>query len=57
MGLFFVSAAHFLRSIMLGSLYSAFMEKMSADVTSHATGKLATAGYSGVHNVTVHVRL
>ena len=57
MGLFFVSAAQFLRGSMLGGHPAAFMEKLPADGTSHATEKPATAGFSGVHNVTIHVRL
>ena len=55
MGLFFVSAAHFLRGSMPSGHPAAFMEKLSADVTS-VTKKSATMGCSGVHNVTVHIR-
>ena len=57
MGLFFVSVAQFLRGSMLGNRNSTFMEKIPADVISHATEKPATMGYSGVHDVTTHVRL
>ena len=54
--LFFVSATQFLRDPMLGNRNSAFMEKMSADVTSHATRNPTTVGYSGIDDVSVHVR-
>ena len=57
MGLFFVSAAQFLRGSMLSGHPAAFREKLSADVTSRATEKPTTAGFSGIHNVTVHIRL
>ena len=57
MGLFFVSAAQFLRGSMLGGHLVAFVEKLSADVTSHASKKPATVGYSGIDDVSVHVRL
>ena len=55
--LFFVSAAQFLRGSMLGGHLAAFVEKLSADVTSHASKKPATVGYSGIDDVSVHVRL
>ena len=57
MGLFFVSAAQFLRGSMLGGHLVAFVEKLSADVTSYVTKKPATVGYSGIDDVSVHVRL
>ena len=41
---------------MLGGHLAAFVEKLSADVTSHASKKPATVGYSGIHDVTTHVR-
>ena len=41
---------------MLGGHLVAFVEKLSADVTSHVTKKPATMGYSGVHDVTIYVR-
>ena len=56
MGLFFVSAAQFLRGSMLGGHLVAFVEKLSTDVTYHVTKKPATMGYSGVHDVTIYVR-